>query len=77
MHAAGDQVWCAVAVEVADGQRDEMRRRRRDPMHRELLAAVVLQPHETPGGWVVPSVVGADDHDIQVSVAVDVGRLRA
>ena len=77
MHAAAHEIRCAITVEVADGERDQMRRRAREIMHRKLLAPVVLQPDKTLGRGVAPLVVGADDHDIEVSVAIDVGCLRA
>ena len=76
MHPSGDEIRRAVAVEIADAQRDQMGWRARNIVHGELLMPVVLQPHEALRRRVVPSLVHADDHDVQVPVAVDVGRLR-
>src|SRR3954468_6404553 len=77
MHAAGDEIGLAVAVEIPYRQRHQVRRRAGDVVHRELLVPIVLQPDEALRGRIVPVVVGADHDDINVAVAVDVGRLRA
>ena len=77
MHAAGDQVGPAVAGEVANRQGEQVRRRAREIVQRERHVAVVLEPHEALRRRVRPAVVGAHDHNVEVSVAVEIGRLRA
>src|SRR6185436_16510995 len=44
-------------------------------MHRELQLSVVLEPDQAHRRGIVPVVVGADHHDVEVAVAVDVGGL--
>src|SRR5581483_7737943 len=76
VHPARHDVRGAVAVEVADGERDEMRRAARDAVLGELHPPVVLEPDEAGRLRVVPVVVGAGDHDVEVAVAVEVNGLR-
>ena len=49
----------------------------RHAVHRELLAAVVLQPDEAQRRRIAPRVVGADHRHVEVAVAVGVDRHRA
>ena len=74
---AGDEVRLAVAVEIPDRQRDQVRRRAGDGVLRELHPPVVLQPDEARRDRVVPVVVRARDDDVEIAVAVDIRHLRA
>ena len=77
MHPSGDEIRSTVSIEICNRQGNKVRGRRRDVVQRELLPAVIFQPDQAPGCRILPSVVGADEGDIHIAVAIEVGRLDA
>src|SRR5436190_22672104 len=76
MHAARYEIGRAVAVEIRGRQRDEMRWGMGDRVHRELLAAVVLEPNQAERRRIGPRVVSADDRHVEIAVLVCIERHR-
>src|ERR1019366_7018720 len=76
VHPHGNQIGLSISIHVCRFQANEMSRRVANVMRCKVHFAVVLKPDDALRVRLLPKVVATDGNDVQIAVAVDVGRNR-
>lgn len=74
MHPSGNDVRFAIAVEITERERQNVRRSAGNVVQDELHGAIILKPCKTLRRGILPQIECAYGEDIMVSVMIDIQR---